>query len=168
MLSLAETLPYDHPPAFYLSFTPGSTIIKRLVWYWLAHDIRIGYAAASHSYVSFCKVHNEKPWPAQTIILEEWAATRIFGSTFPKHGQIKPDTALSYLSALKSFHNNRGFSLENFDDPWMALIIKSGRRLFPSKKRNRLPITEDIFEKITEKELFSIAVLNVDTAFKLA
>ncbi len=49
----------------------------------------------------------------------------------------------------------------------MALIIKRGRRLFPSKKQNRLPITKEILEKITEKELLSIEDLNVDTAFKV-
>ena len=104
MLSLAEPLSYDDPPASYLSSTPGSAIVKRLAWYGLAPDTRKGYAAAINSYVSFCAVHNEKPWPAQTIMLEEWAATRIFGSTLPKQGQIKPDAVLSYLSALKSYH----------------------------------------------------------------
>ncbi len=55
-----------------------------------------------------------------------------------------------------------------FDDPRMALIIKGGRRLFPSKKRNRFPITKEILEKITEEELLSITDLNVDTFFKVA
>ena len=50
----------------------------------------------------------------------------------------------------------------------MALIIKGGRRLFPSKKRNRLPITKDILEKITEDELLSVTDLNINTAFKVA
>ena len=101
-------------------------------------------------------------------MLEKWAATRIFGSTLPKQGQIKPDAVLSYLSALKSYHIDRRLSLGGFDDPRMALIIKGGRRLFPSKKRNRLPITKEILEKITEEELLSITDLNVDTAFKVA
>ncbi len=88
-------------------------------------------------------------------MLEEWAAPRIYGSTLPKQGQIKPDTVLSYLSALKSYHIDRRLSLKGFDDPRMALIIKGGRRLFPSKKRNRLPITKNILEKITEDEPLS-------------
>ncbi len=142
MLSLAESLSYDDPPASYLSSIPGSAIVKRLAWYWLAPDPRKSYAAAINSYVSFCAVHNEKPWPAQTIMPEEWAATRIFGSTLPNQGQIKPDAVLSYLSALKSYHIDRRLSPRGFDDPRMALIIKRGRRLFPSKKPNRLPITK--------------------------
>ena len=49
----------------------------------------------------------------------------------------------------------------------MTLIIKGGRRLFPSKKRNRLPITKNILEKITKDEPFSVTDLNVDTSFKV-
>ncbi len=88
MLSLAEPLSYNDPPASYLSSIPGSAIVRWLAWYWLALDTRKGYAAAIDSYVSIFAVNNEKPWLAQTIMLEEWAATRIFGSTLPKQGLI--------------------------------------------------------------------------------
>ncbi len=101
-------------------------------------------------------------------MLEEWAATRTFESKLPKQGQIKPDAVLSYLSALKSYHIDRRLSLGDFDDLRIALIIKGGRRLFPSKKRNRFPITKEILEKITEEELLSITDLNLDTSFKVA
>ncbi len=104
MSPLAEPLAYDDPPASYLSSTPGSTIVKRLAWYGLAPDTTRGYAAAFNSYTSFCTLHNEKSWPASMTILEEWTATRIYGSMLPKEGQIKPDTVISYLSALKSYH----------------------------------------------------------------
>lgn len=40
--------------------------------------------------------------------------------------------------------------------------------MFPSIKRNRLPITKDILEKITGSELFSVTDLNIDIAFKVA
>ncbi len=98
MLSLAEPLSYNNPPASYLSSTPGSAIFKCLAWYWLAPNTRKGYAAAINSYVSFCAVHNEKPRLAQTIMLEEWAAIRIFGSTLPK--QDEPLLLLSWTSRL--------------------------------------------------------------------
>ncbi len=127
-----------------------------------------GYAAAISSYVSFCLLHNKEPWPVSTTILEEWAVTRIYGTTLSKQGQIKSDTVLSYLSALKSYHIDMRLSLKNFYDTRMALIIKSGRRLFPSKKWNRLPITNIIFEKITEDKPLSVTDLNVNTAFKVA
>ncbi len=101
-------------------------------------------------------------------MLEEWVATRIFGSTLPKQSQIKPDAVLSYLLALKSYHIDWWVSLGGFDNPRMALIIKDGRRLFPSKKRNCLPITKEILKKITEEGLLSITDLNVDTSFMVA
>ncbi len=113
-------------------------------------------------------MHNEKLWLAQTIMLEEWAATRIFGSTLPKQGQMKPDAVLSYFSVLKSYHIDRHLSLGGFDVPRMALIIKGRKRLFPSKKRNRLPITKEIMEKITGEELLSMTDLNLNTAFRVA
>ena len=75
---------------------------------------------------------------------------------------------LSYLSTLKSYHIDRRLSLKDFDEPRMALIIKGGRRLSPSKKWNRLQITKYILEKITEDEPLSVTDLNVDIVFKVA
>ncbi len=168
MISLAEPLSYDDPPASYQSSIPRSAIVKRSAWYGLALDTRKGYAGAINSYVTFCAVQSEKLWQAQMIMLEEWASTRIFGTTLPTQGQIKLVLVLSYLSALKSYHIDSRLSLGDFDDPRMALIIKGGRRLFPSMKRNCLPITKEIPGKITEEELLSITDLNVDTIFKIA
>lgn len=59
-------------------------------------------------------------------------------------------------------------SLQGFDSPRLALIIKGGKRLFPSKKRDRFPITKDILERITEEEPLTVDDLNTDTAFKVA
>lgn len=50
----------------------------------------------------------------------------------------------------------------------MALIIKGGKRLFPSKKKNRQPITKDILEKITLEAPLTVTDLNIDTAFRVA
>lgn len=49
----------------------------------------------------------------------------------------------------------------------MALIIKSGRKSFFNKKRNRLLIIKNILEKITEDWPLSIINLKIDIAFKL-
>lgn len=168
MSSLAEPLAYNNRPASYLSSTPGSAIVKRLAWYGLTPDTRKGYSASINSYVSFCALHSEEPWAAKTTMLEEWAANRIFGSTLPKQRQVKPNTVLSYLSALKSYHIDKRLSLKSFDDPRMAFIIKGRKRLFPSKKRNRLPITQDILEKITKDKPHTVTQVNIETAFKVA
>lgn len=50
----------------------------------------------------------------------------------------------------------------------MALIIKGGKRLFPSKKKNRQPITTEILEKITLEESLTVTDLNIDIAFRVA
>ncbi len=50
----------------------------------------------------------------------------------------------------------------------MALIIKGGRKLFLSKKRNCLSISKDILEKITEDKPLFVTDLNFNTAFKVA
>ena len=87
-------------------------------------------------------------------MLEEYTANRIFENTLPKHGQVKPNTVLSYLSALKFYHIDKQFSLKGFENPQMAFIIRDRRGLFSSTKQNQLPITKKIYEKIIKAKLF--------------
>ncbi len=49
----------------------------------------------------------------------------------------------------------------------MALIIKEEKKLFPSIKRNRLPITKNILQNIREDKLLSVTDLNIDTALQM-
>lgn len=167
MLRLAEPLSYDDLLTFYLSSTPRSTIVKRLVCYGFGPNTKKGYAIAINFYVSFCVVYNEKPWLEQTIMIEKWETTRIFGSTLPKQGQIKPDTVVSCLLALKSYHIDSCLNLTGFNDLHIALIINGGKRLFSSKKLSHLPIIKNIFEKIMEDEPLSVTDLNVNMIFKV-
>lgn len=73
---------------------------------------------------------------------------------------------MSYLSTLKLYHINRHFSLESFDNLLMTFIIKRRRKLFSSIKRNCLPITKDIFQKITKNKPLSVTDLNINTCFQ--
>ncbi len=73
----------------------------------------------------------------------------------------------SYFSALKSYHIDRRQSLKGFNDPRMALIIKGGKKFFPSKKRNCLPVTKNIVEEITKEEPLTVTDLNADKAFNV-
>ena len=164
---MAEPIEFDDPPASYLSSTPGSTIVKRLAWYGLAPGTRKGYNSAIDSFESFCMLRQRPAWPAAVEMLEEWVAYRIYGSTLPKQGQVKPETMSSYLLTLKSYHIDRHLSLEAFDTPRIALIIKGGKRLFPKQKTTRLPIVKDILEKNTENKPVGLDELNIDTAFKV-
>lgn len=49
-----------------------------------------------------------------------------------------------------------------------VFVIKSRRRLFPSKKQNPLPIIKNLLEKIIEKKPLFIFNFNVDTIFEVA
>ncbi len=49
----------------------------------------------------------------------------------------------------------------------MALIIKGRKRLFPNKKRNRLPVTKNSLEKITKEEPVMVTDLTFDKVFKV-
>lgn len=165
--SLAKPFEYDDPFESYLSLSPNSDIIKLLIRYGLALNTRKSYIIVINSYNLFYVLHCQETYLSSTIILEEWVVTKILGSTLPKQAQIKPDTMINYLSTLKSYHTDRNLSLKGFDDPWMALIIKSRKLLFHSKKQSLL-ITKNILKNITDKEPISITDLNVYTLFKLA
>ncbi len=69
---------------------------------------------------------------------------------------------------MKSYHIDRHLSLEDFDMPRIALIIKSGKRLFPKQKATRLPITKDILERLAAQEPMHLDELNINMAFKVA
>ncbi len=165
---MAEPIEFNNPPASYLSSTPGFTIVKRLVWYGLAPDIRKGYTLAINLFESFYVLQQKPAWPTTIEMLEEWVAYCIYESTLPKQDQVKPKTMSSYLSALKSYHIDRHLSLEAFDTPRITLIIKGRKRQFSKEKATRLPIITDILEKITDYEPVDLDELNINMAFKMA
>lgn len=169
MSTLASPLGFDAPSASFLdSILHLSYSAKTLLWYGLSLKTREGYDSAISSYILFCATHNVKPWPASELALIEWTTGRIFGLTTPKQGQSKPATAQNYLSALKSYHIDRNFPLHAFSSPCLDRLLKGGRYIFPHSKRECLPITKDILEKITSTFPISIEELNIDTAFKVA
>ena len=86
---------------------------------------------------------------------------------------MKPDTASSYLSALRSYHVDRNLPSDAFDNPRLERIIKGGKKLYPSIRKERHPITHDILEKIANFAVNhtgpdSLDELNLDVAFKVA
>lgn len=170
MSSLAGPLEFNAPSAEFLNALEHLSLsAKTLLWYGLNPKTRKGYNAAVTSYALFCATHNiPSPWPASKIALIEWVTGWIFGSNMPKQGQIKPNTAQGYLSALRSYHIDHGFSIHSFSSLRVDRILNGGRYLFPHLKKERLPITKDILEKITSIFPVSIQDLNIDTAFKVA
>ena len=54
-----------------------------------------------------------------------------------------------------------------FDSPYLLRLVQGARSLFPSRKRERLPIIRDILSKITPPST-SRNDYHIDAAFKLA
>lgn len=111
---------------------------------------------------------NISPWPATTRTLEEWSAQRIYGSTLTKQGRIKPETLITYLSSLRSYHIDHNLPTDPFEAPCLARIIKGGKRIFSRAKAERLPITKNIFSQITSFIPSSTEDHSIDAAFKVA
>lgn len=126
-------------------------MVKTLAWYGLATNTCYGYKTAIDSYQIFCAVNNLTPWPASDSTVEEWSATRIYGSIMPKEWRIKAETLQRYLSGLRSYHVDHHYSTQVFEIPRLTWILEGGRRLFPSQKTKRLPITKELLEAITAK-----------------
>ena len=116
-------------------------IVKHLAWYGLASGIRID------SFKSFCMLRQCLSWPATAYMLEKWMAYQIYDSTGSKKGQVKPEIMFKYFFALKFYHVDYHLRLKTFDTPRIALIIKSGKRLFPKQKAKHLPINKKYLRK---------------------
>ena len=169
MPTLAEPLEFNAPPdKFMSSITSLSGPAKTLLWHGLAFNTRKGYNTPISSYVLFCAHCGIQAWSAIETILIEWITQRIYGANSPKQGQIKPNTAQSYLSALKSAHIDLGLSTQAFSSSRIDRILRGAHNLFPNIKKERLPITKDILQKITSIIPISIEEINIDAAFKVA
>lgn len=123
---------------------------------------------AINLYTLFCATHVCKAWPASELILIEWVTSRVFRSASPKQGQIKLRTVETYFSVLKSYYVDRNFPTHAFSSPRIHRILSGAQSLFPHFKKDRLPITKEIFNKITLVIPISIQDLNIDTALKIA
>lgn len=169
MSILAGPLEFPPPPSEFINSIPELSLsAKTFLWYGLSPKTRQGYASAIGSFTLFCAFKGIKPWPASELALAEWITGRIRGSNMPKQDQIKPNTVQSYLSALKSYHTDHHLPSHAFSSPRIDRILSGARFLYPHVKKERLPITKDILEKITSITPNSIEELNIDTAFKVA
>lgn len=106
-------------------------------------------------------------WPATEQTLALWISIRAFGSSDHRQEQVKPDTFQSYLAALRSHHVDRRMPTDAFKSPLVARMVRGVRNLFPSSRRERLPIGPDVLRAITPSPVFRDDI-NVNAAFKLA
>ena len=169
MSTLAELLEFDAPPSEFLNSIISLSIpAKTLLWYGLSPKTRQRYTSAITSYTLYCAMQEIPPWPASEKVLVEWVTGRIFRSPIPRQGQVKPNTMQGYLSTLRSYHVDHNLPIQVFSSPRIERLLQGARYLFLHTKKERLPITKDILEKITRATPMSVEELNIDTAFKVA
>lgn len=157
------------PSTFQAETKSPSHTYATLLWAGLGVETRKGYRSATKSYEFFCGMHGEQAWPAKLHLLAPWVVNRAYGSTIAHQGQIKPDTIVAYLSALRSVRVDCQLDTSVFEDPHLNILIQGARNVFPSQKRFRLPITLDVLTQITPASTASQSIddLNVDTALRV-
>ena len=117
----------------------------KLVWNGLAEGTRKGYRSAQRSYTCSCALQDVQPWPALAPAICSWLTERLLGagSSTP----IKPDTALSELSALRAYYIDNNLDDTTFDlhGKHFRRMIDGARRLQPPRqKRDRHPIPRSL------------------------
>ena len=155
------------PSSFKANTASPSDNYAALLWAGLTPRTRKSYEPAVRSFEHFCRFQNQEPWPANESMLGQWVVIRTFGSSDHLMSQLKPATITSYLSALRSHHIDRRIDTTVFDSPHLLRLVQGARGLFPSRKRERLPVTRDILSKITPPPT-SRNDYHIDAAFKLA
>ncbi|KAJ5976604.1 hypothetical protein N7481_010311 [Penicillium waksmanii] len=113
----------------------------KLVWNGLAEGTRKGYRSAQRSYTRSCALNGLQPWPATAPAIYAWLTERLLGAG--RSPPVKPDTAMSELSALRAYHVDNGLSDAVFDlhAKHFRRMVDGARRLQPPReKRVRNPI----------------------------
>jgi hypothetical protein len=78
--TLAETLRFDEPSTDWLkAIGPYSQTLANFLWNSLTIETRKTYAGYVKSWVSFCNLHGQQPFPAQLHSLGEWILLRGVG-----------------------------------------------------------------------------------------
>jgi integrase len=146
---MAGLLSFD-PPAWFTSQAFVNHGHAKLVWNGLAEATRKGYRSAWKSYETCCAVHNRAPWPASSTSICTWLTERLLGAAGKR--PVKPDTALSDLSALRAYHIDNQLPDSLFDShaKHFRRMIDGARRLQPSRpKRDRRPISRSTVAQVS-------------------
>ncbi len=79
-----------------------------------------------------------------------------------------PETVLSYLSVLRSYHIDHEMPAQPFEELRLSLLMRGGRRIFSNTKALCRPITREILFNIIIRWLTDRKELNIDAVFKIA
>ena len=83
--------------------------------------------------------------------------------------KVKPETARSYINAVRSFHLERNLPIIAFNDTRFDLVIRGGKRVYSDKgKRLWLPLTAPILLQIVNEVRNDEEGINVKIALSVA
>ena len=171
-----EGLLLFNPPAAFHAWVDSQAHLKLsrdalyFLWNGLSPDTRAGYGSAVKSYEFFCSQTGLRPWPASVQPLAEWVTGRATGRPLMQYqAKVKPETIASMLSALRSVHVDRQYSLTPFESPWLKRLLDGIKRCQPDAEVHKAePISRQTLVKLAKTDTGSIADLNFITACKVA
>lgn len=135
----SNPIDYSSPPTKFLDANQsGSNSVEQSPWLRLTLERRKVYQAAVKSYEDFCHSKTIPLYPASCENLEEWVTQLVHVTSTQPLSQSKAHTALSYLSALRSYHEDlTRDSLKAFENPRLENIISRAEQLLPHKEALR-------------------------------
>src|SRR5436190_6110209 len=133
-----------------------------LLWHGLAPNTRKVYSVGQTTYARFATQHGFNPaFPVQFEALTQFVAATI--------EEASTETAKKYLSHLRSYHVDCGYSTNIFNDERLKCILRGASRMYGEKpKRERLEITKEILEAMLVHLHVTHDDLNIRAAFCLA
>lgn len=144
LLSLAPPAWFSRQPIF---VNAGHA---KLVWNGLAEGTRRGYRSAQRSYARSCALMGVQPWPATASAIYTWLTERLLGARGSP--PVKPDSAMSELSALRAYHIDNGLPDTIFD-----LHAKHFRRMVDGVRRLQPPRRKRIRNRISRASVITLS-----------
>jgi len=112
-----------------------------LLWHGLAANTRQVYRAGQATYARFASNQGFKPFPVQFEALAQFIAASA--------EETSTETTKSYISHLRSYHIDNGYSTNVFNDERIKRILRGAARKYGNRpKRERLEITSEILKAI--------------------
>src|SRR5579859_5478369 len=129
-----------------------------LLWHGLAANTRRVYRAGQATYARFASSQGFKPFPVQFETLAQFIAA----ST----EETSAETTKSYISHLRSYHIDKGYTTDIFNDERIKRILRGAAHKYGNKpKRERLEITSEILQAILVTLRYTHDDVNIYAAF---
>lgn len=132
---------YSLPPEVFSTELYGyPDKVKQLLWLGHSPETRKVYQAAVESFEDYRRSKPPHSWPDEPASfdeLEDWVTQQLFDTSTKPLSRSKVHTALSYLSALRSYYVDQDLDLDAFEDPRLGRAFRGWERLFPHEKALR-------------------------------